>query len=95
MLKLTQKVQFVSLFIISIMSFTFFTGCSLFYSTAYAKQSGVDCRLEIDKPVIPAGKKESAIIKVTLDAPPPPSSNERPPVNLSIVLAVLTHVFFY
>jgi len=46
----------------------------------------VNCRIELDRGVLPAGVTRSAILKVTLDAPPPPIHRGRPPVNLAIVL---------
>lgn len=48
--------------------------------------SQVDCRVELDRDVLPAGDPQQVVVKVTLDAPPPPSRTERPPVNLCIVL---------
>jgi len=46
----------------------------------------VHCRIELDRGVLPADVTRRAILKVTLDAPPPPVYRERPPVNLAIVL---------
>jgi len=51
-----------------------------------ATGSQVDCRVELDRDVLPAGDPQQVVVKVTLDAPPPPSRTERPPVNLCIVL---------
>ncbi len=45
----------------------------------------VTCRVELDRSVLPADAAQRAIIKITLDAPPPPKQN-RPPVNLALVL---------
>jgi Ca-activated chloride channel family protein len=42
--------------------------------------------VELDRAVLPAGGRQTAIVKVTLDAPPPPETVKRPPVNLAIVL---------
>jgi len=55
-------------------------------ATAKAPGSGVDCRVEIDRSVLLEGGPQKAVIKITLDAPPPPEKIERPAVNLSIVL---------
>ena len=44
------------------------------------------CRIEVDRAVLPADTVLKAVIKVTLDAPQAPSKQERPPVNLAIVL---------
>lgn len=46
----------------------------------------VNCRVEMDHSVLPANGPRRAIVKVTLDAPPPPEKTRRPSVNLSIVL---------
>ncbi len=46
----------------------------------------VTCTVETEKSVLFAGPSQEVVIKVTLDAPMVPSSLERPPVNLSIVL---------
>ncbi len=48
--------------------------------------NAVDCRIELDRSVLPADVSQRAILKVTLDAPAPPIQRERPPVNLAIVL---------
>lgn len=55
-------------------------------SEAMVADSLVACRVEIDRDVLPANGPQVAIVKVTLDAPPPPERIERPAVNLSIVL---------
>ncbi len=55
-------------------------------SEAMVANSLVACRVEIDRDVLPANGPQIAIVKVTLDAPPPPERIERPAVNLSIVL---------
>jgi len=46
----------------------------------------VNCDLSLDRTVLPAGKVEKTIIKVTLDVPEIPQETERPPVNLTLVL---------
>ena len=46
----------------------------------------VICRVETEKSVLFAGPSQEVVIKVTLDAPMVPSSMDRPPVNLSVVL---------
>jgi len=55
-------------------------------AAAKTSGSGVECRVEVDRTVLPADGPQMAVIKVTLDAPPPPRKTERPPVNLAIVL---------
>lgn len=57
----------------------------IFHASAWAAAS-VGCRVDIDREILPAGSPQKAIIKVTLDAPPAPKRNERPAVNLAIVL---------
>lgn len=46
----------------------------------------VGMRVETDRAVLPADGDRTVVIKVSLDAPPPPRHAERPPVNLSLVL---------
>lgn len=46
----------------------------------------VDLRVELDKGVLPSDTSQNAVVKITLDAPQPPTELERPPVNLAIVL---------
>lgn len=53
---------------------------------AYSAGNKVACRIELDRGVLPANMTRSAILKVTLDAPPPPVHYDRQPANLSIVL---------
>lgn len=59
-----------------------------FLSSSAVKASGpsVACRVELDRKVLPAGGLQTAVVKVTLVAPPPPTKFDRPAVNLSIVL---------
>lgn len=47
---------------------------------------GVQCRVELDRAVLPAGGPQRAVVKVTLDAPKAPETVRRPPVNLALVL---------
>jgi len=45
------------------------------------------CGVDLDRKVLPADAPQTAVIKITLDAPPPVDQNtDRPPVNLGIVL---------
>jgi|LGVF01.1.fsa_nt_gb Ca-activated chloride channel family protein len=53
---------------------------------AEVSESGVKCRVEIDRAILPAGGAQRAVVKITLDAPPPPGKSIRPAVNLAIVL---------
>jgi len=54
--------------------------------TVGAQAKDVICRVELEREILPAGKEQTAIIKVLLDAPEAPKDGERPPVNLAIVL---------
>lgn len=54
-------------------------------TAARATPPAVNCRIELDRSVLPADAPQTATIKVTLDAPPLRQA-ERPPVNLAIVL---------
>jgi Ca-activated chloride channel homolog len=56
------------------------SGLSVFADAA------VVCRVEMDRDVVFAGRRQTAVVKVTLDAPEAPRLDDRPPVNLSIVL---------
>jgi Ca-activated chloride channel homolog len=53
---------------------------------ALSRSPHVDCRVETDRSVLPANGPQKVVVKVTLDAPPPPKEIARPPVNLAIVL---------
>ncbi len=46
----------------------------------------VECRVELDRGVLPAGQEQTAVIKVTLEPPDAPREEARPPVNLCLVL---------
>lgn len=46
----------------------------------------VGCRVELDRTVLPAGAEQTAVVKITLDAPPAPKVADRPAVNLTLVL---------
>ena len=54
--------------------------------SAKSRVEGVDCRVELDRHILPAGGTQRAIIKVTLDAPYALRRGMRPAVNLAIVL---------
>ena len=60
---------------------------TMWAGVAFGHANQVTCRVELDREVFPADTTHRAVVKVTLDAPPPPQQSEqRPPVNLSIVL---------
>jgi Ca-activated chloride channel family protein len=58
----------------------------LLVSGIYAPADPVVCRVELDKPVLPAGEATHAVVKVTLDAAHVPTGKKRPPINLAVVL---------
>ncbi len=58
----------------------------IFLATAAQAKPLVNCNLELDRQVLPAGQTEKAIIKIALDVPNVPREGERPPVNLTLVL---------
>jgi Ca-activated chloride channel homolog len=64
----------------TVMVFTAGTGLSKIHNNK------VICKVETEKSVLFAGPSQEVVIKVTLDAPMVPSSMDRPPVNLSVVL---------
>ncbi len=53
---------------------------------ARPRETLVDCRVELDQGVLPAGGARRAVLKITLDASLPPEGRKRPDVNLSLVL---------
>ncbi len=46
----------------------------------------VECRVELDRAILPANSKQTAVIKITLDAGMLPQKTDRPPVNLCVVM---------
>jgi Ca-activated chloride channel family protein len=46
----------------------------------------VTCKVELEKPVLPAQAATRTVVKITLDARRIPSTGKRPPINLSLVL---------
>lgn len=46
----------------------------------------VNCTVDLDRAVLPAGQTQTAVIKINLDAAPLPDRTARPPVNLALVL---------
>ncbi len=61
---------------------TFFTSEVL----AKDRHARVVCRVETDRSILPAGRSQNVVLKVSLDAPPSPSHIQRPLVNLALVL---------
>lgn len=58
----------------------------LLVSSGRLPANPVLCRIELDKPVLPADEATHAVVKVSLDAIHVPSGKKRPPINLSVVL---------
>jgi Ca-activated chloride channel homolog len=56
------------------------------FGPAFGAVSKVATRLELDRKVLPAGGPQTAVLKVSLDAPPPRKTDNRPAVNLCLVL---------
>lgn len=50
------------------------------------RESGVICRVETDRAILPAGDSQNVILKVSLEAPVAPRDVKRPLVNLALVL---------
>lgn len=70
-----------------------FTGRALATAATLLTVCGLDagvtpvtCRIELEREVLAAGREQTAVIKVVLDAPERQRRAERPPVNLSVVL---------
>ena len=53
---------------------------------AAASHQAIHFKLELDRAVLPAEGSQKAIVKITLDGAPPPSTTVRPPVNVALVL---------
>lgn len=77
------KILKAFLVVFSMLLFLFMPTVPLFAKAAGTK---VECRVETERAILPAGGPQKTVIKITLDAPPAPSESERPPVNLSLVL---------
>jgi Ca-activated chloride channel family protein len=61
------------------------TGLLLLANAGFAAPL-VRCSAQLDKPVLPAGPAQRAVIKVSLTAPTLPLPKERPAVNLALVM---------
>lgn len=62
---------------------TVLTGCG---TPAQAAPDRVTCRIEFDRAVLTAETVQRAVMKISLQAAEAPSANERPPINLTVVL---------
>jgi Ca-activated chloride channel family protein len=74
--------------LLSNLAAAFFCAVSLVPLSACAKASDLPVRLrvELDRPVLPAGSTQRAILKIALDTVRVPRPESRPPVNLTLVL---------
>jgi Ca-activated chloride channel family protein len=62
---------------------------ALLFGAAFSSARAADpvrLRVELDRPVLPAGSAERAVIKVALDGVRLPRPDARPPVNLALVI---------
>jgi len=67
----------------------FWTGlavCMALPGAAGAVNEKVQTRVEMDRGTLPADRVQTVVVKVTLDAPAPDQSAQRPAVNLCVVL---------
>jgi Ca-activated chloride channel family protein len=46
----------------------------------------IRCRIELDRGILPANQRQTAVIKISMEADAPSAEADRPPVNLSIVM---------
>lgn len=61
-------------------------GTAAFHGVSLAAAGKVQTRVEMERDMLPADRAQTAVVKVTLDAPEPVQSAHRPAVNLCIVL---------
>ena len=61
-------------------------GCMALPGAVAAASGKVKTRVEMDRGTLPADRVQTAVVKVTLDAPAPVQRDRRPAVNLCIVL---------
>jgi Ca-activated chloride channel family protein len=59
---------------------------ALFAKNPSSPSEAVQLRLDLDRTVLPAGSTEKAVIKIALDGMRLPRPEERPPVNLALVI---------
>lgn len=63
-----------------------FAGLLLNLSSLAQAAPLVKCQVELDRRVLLAGPAQTTVIKIALDAPPVPRTDQRPPVNLALVI---------
>ncbi len=87
MVKVIEKKPYKKLFSgIMVLLWTGIVGAMAFSGVSHAATGKVKTRVEIDRGMLPADRAQTAVVKVTLDAPAPVQRARRPAVNLCIVL---------
>ncbi|MDA3874745.1 MAG: VWA domain-containing protein [Kiritimatiellae bacterium] len=69
-------IRFLGLGLATLMSATLFA----------ATPSLIRCKVELDRDILPANQRQTAVIKISMEADAPPSDANRSPVNLCIVM---------
>ncbi len=87
MVKAIKNKSFKKLFSgIMVLLWAGMAGAMALSGVSHAATGKVKTRVEIDRGMLPADRAQTAVIKVTLDAPAPVQRTRRPAVNLCIVL---------
>lgn len=71
---------------ISFITWSIFSLLIIPAAAAAVEHKKVVCRIETDRQILPAGDSQTAVLKITLDAPPAPGHIQRPAINLALVL---------
>ncbi|MCP3954823.1 MAG: VWA domain-containing protein [Desulfobacterales bacterium] len=87
MVKAIEKKSFKKLYSrIMVLFLAGTAGVLVLAGTSHAVTGKVKTRVEVDRGTLPADRIQTAVVKVTLDAPAPVQRARRPAVNLCIVL---------
>jgi Ca-activated chloride channel family protein len=78
-----MKTSFISFFATALLGVASLVALSAKTTSA---NDAVRLRLDLDRPVLPAGSNEKAVLKICLDGVRLPRPEARPPVNLSLVI---------
>jgi Ca-activated chloride channel family protein len=78
-----MKTSFISFFATALLGVASLVALSAKTTSA---NEAVRLRLDLDRPVLPAGSNEKAVLKICLDGVRLPRPEARPPVNLSLVI---------
>jgi Ca-activated chloride channel family protein len=78
-----MKTSFISFFATALLGVASLVPLSAKTTSA---NDAVRLRLDLDRPVLPAGSNEKAVLKICLDGVRLPRPEARPPVNLSLVI---------